>query len=76
MLLLHILLMFALIVFACSNEVYECRNFCVKIWVVTLAVGTYNTIKKILLLIPTPLRKLLTYKLYNGAMVQQAANIH
>ena len=51
MLLLHILLMLALFFFACSNGMYECRNFCVKIWVVTLAVGTYdNTIKRILLL--------------------------
>ena len=26
----------ACIFFACSNGVYECRNFCDKIWVVTL----------------------------------------
>ena len=41
-----------IIFFACSNGMYECRNFCVKIWVVTLAVGTYdNTIERILLLL-------------------------
>ena len=46
------LLMLALLFFACSNGMYECRNFCVKIWVVTRAVGTYdNTIKRILLLL-------------------------
>ena len=40
-----------IIFFACSNGMYECRNFCIKIWVVILAVGTYdNTIKRILLL--------------------------
>ena len=31
-----------IIFFACSNGVYECRYFCVKIWVVTLAVGIYD----------------------------------
>ena len=40
-----------IIIFACSNGMYEYRNFCVKIWVVTRAVGTYdNTIKRILFL--------------------------
>ena len=38
-----------IIFFACSNGMYECRNFCAKIWVVTLAVGTNgNKIKRIL----------------------------
>ena len=33
------------------NGVYECHIFCVKIWVITLAIGTNdNTIKRILLL--------------------------
>ena len=52
-----------IIIFACINRMYECRNFCVKIWVVTLAVGTYdNTIKRILLLLLLLLLFIIYYK--------------